>query len=329
MKKIGISIFLFLFAFNFLYAAGTAARQGARQGVRQAARQVTRQATRQVSNFAEAGVLRPADFSRLSLRHARTIGRLGIREGDDIVRGLSNIHQRSRGVAPLAANLDDIGIRKITRADLSSTASGRRLLHDIREYTGINYRYINAAKRGAPLLPPAGGGRVGGQIVRGNEFSTAIVQSGNRIDDLARASPFTQRKRLFRGEDLTDSDFRRIFGFDSVGKSPLEIETLLRSNSPSVYHASLTSTSLLENKAANFATQGRRFAGHADSGRIRVLREIDAPPGTRGIDVSDVSMVRGESEVLLASRFRTQVTGAQREIINGQEVIRVFETIVP
>jgi hypothetical protein len=352
-KKIALVSFLLFLVLGNAFARGVSAATTVAQSGNVAIRSsrnvnnVVRASGRYANNLARLGwrispsgnvirvsTLHADDLVRLGVRHSNNIARLGLREGDDIIRNFSRIQRNSRNFNLISSNMDDIAIRGISRSEFTSRF-GKTLSDDLFAYSRGQYRYINEALLGNPIVPRAGHGQVGGQVLKGNDYIVAITQRANRIDNFLNTQTINQRTRLLRGENLQADELSRLFNIGNInGMNINEVSTLIRNNGHTFNNA-LTSTSLSTvnpHTLNSFAINGWRNADIGRANPFKIIRDIDVPVGTKGFNMSQLSSMRGQQEVLLPRGLRTRVTDVRVERIMFEgieyDVLRVFEAIV-
>jgi hypothetical protein len=275
------------------------------------------------------GVLHTDDFARMVVSHADDIARLGLKNGDNIIYDFSKIHLRAHTLTTIVDSADDIALKGMSRASFVSKY-GDILSTDISAFTGKQYRKIQAILRGEPV--PARG-LIKGKYLEGDEFIQALGSRANRINDFLDTQAISTGTKLLRGDNLPENALMQLYSIGDIkGRSIQEIADMIKTNGRTFTPSSLTSASLPSvNKSLidEFALYG----WEGNTGNFKIIRELQAPAGTKGFNISQLSNLRGQQEFLMPKGLKTIVTNAfpDRITMNGvtHDVIRVFETITP
>jgi hypothetical protein len=289
-----------------------------------------------VDDVIRVGVVHADDIARLSVFHADDIARLALRQGDDIIYDFSKIHLRTRALTSVIDNVDDIALKGISKADFINL-HGKELFDDFSAYSSRQGRFINEAMRGNHILPRSGGGKVGSLYLKGDDYIRGVVQRGNRINDYVNTQTINQQTKLLRGDNLQADSLTRLYNIGDInGKSMQEVADMIKNNSHTLNNTTLTSTSLptVNNHSLHsFSINGWGDANIGRANPYKIIRELDAPSGTKGFNMSQLSTARGQQEILLPIGLRTNVTDVRIDkiLFEGMQydVIRIFETIIP
>jgi hypothetical protein len=337
-KKYSFLVFLLIVTFEGLYALG-AADNVASFAINHAD-DVTRAVIVNADELVQAGLLHADDvmrvgivhaddFARLSMLHADDFARLALQNGDDIIYDFSRIHLKAHTLTNVIDNVDDIALKGMPRNSFVGKY-GDALATDISAVTGKQFRKIQAILRGDPVPPR---GLINGKYLEGNDFIQALGNRASRINDFLDTQTISSPTKLLRGDNLPENALMQIYNIGDIkGKNIQEIADMIKSNGKTFNPSSLTNASLPTVKTSlidEFAIYG----WEGNTGNFKIIRELQAPPGTKGFNISPLSNVRGQQEFLMPKGLRTTVTNAipDRVTMNGTtyDVIRVFETIIP
>jgi hypothetical protein len=298
---------------------------------------IVRVGSRHADDVIRVGVVHADDIVRLSVFHADDIARLALRQGDDIIYDFSKVHLRAHALRNIADNADDIALKGISRPEFARKY-GKTLSDDFSAYSGGQGRFINEAMRGNHLLPKAGGGNVGSQIfLTGDDYIKAIIQRGDRLNDFLNTQSIKQPAKLLRGENLQADSLAKLYNIGDINnKNIQEVADIIKNNGHTLNTSTLTSTSLPSvnnDSLLSFSINGWGNANTGKANPYKIIRELDAPSGTKGFNMSQLSTARGQQEFLLPKGLKTMVTDVRidKVLFEGvqYDVIRIFETIIP
>jgi hypothetical protein len=242
--------------------------------------------------------------------------------GQGVDGTLVNFSQaNSRNIAA-KANLTQIsGLTRNEYRNAIRSRYGQEGLTDIFAFTGNSNRYFQAVARGERVSPA---------------IQQRYLPRVNRLNTIFSSEYIPENMVFPRGERMPRDVFSNIFGIEPLGRrSNNEIARMVigkNTHNPAFTSANLPTTPRIE--VNDWAIYGRASLGRSvQSNDIMLIRELNAPAGTRGFDVTRVS-IWGHEEFVFPRGLRTRVDSATVERItdrNGNifEVIRTFETIIP
>jgi hypothetical protein len=282
------------------------------------------------------GVVHADDIVRLSAVHADDIARLGLRNGDNLIYDFSRIHIRAHTLLNAVDNVDDIALKGMSRASFVNKY-GKTLADDFYSYSGGQSRYIQAALEGKPIVPQKGYGRVGHKKLKGDDYIKAVTQRGNRLNDFLNTQMINKPTKLLRGGNLQPDSLSKLYNIGDVnGKNVQAVADMIKKSKGTFNPTTLSSASLpsvSDHSLHSFAINGWGDANIGKANPYKIIREFEAPSGTKGFNMSQLSSARGQQEFLMPKGLRTNVTDVRIEnvVFEGKQydVIRVFETIIP
>ncbi|MDR2802961.1 MAG: hypothetical protein LBB22_01565 [Treponema sp.] len=282
-----------------------------------------------VDDVMRVGALHADDFARLTVLHADDFARLSLKTGDNIIYDFSKIHLRAHTLTTVVDSADDIALKGMPKAAFAGKY-GDILSTDITAFTGKQYKKIQAVLKGEPVPTR---GFINGKYLEGDEFIQALGSRANRINDFLNTQTISNGTKLLRGDNLPENALRQLYNIGDIkGKNVQEIADMIRTNRRTFNPSSLTSASL-PNVNKSLIDEFALYGWEGTTGNFKIIRELQALPGTKGFNISQLSNVRGQQEFLMPKGLRTMVTHAMPDKVtmNGvtYDVIRVFETIIP
>lgn len=255
----------------------------------------------------------------------------------DNISDINNLKQTVNNVSkiPLSA-ADNIALDGLTRTEFT-VKFGKELAEDITAFSGKQSQYIQAAMDGKRILPKSGSGSVGGQKnLIGDDYINAVKQRGYRINKFLLTQVIDKPVKLLRGGNFQPDELAKLYNINIKSNNSIDVVNAIKNGGRTFNQNTLTSASLpsvSQHAIHSFAVNGWNNADIARKNPLKIIRELDAPAGTKGFNISKLSTSRGQQEFLMPAGLKTVVTDAKIEkiVFEGEiyDVIRVFEEIIP
>ena len=252
----------------------------------------------------------------------------------DNINDINKLKQTVNKMSKIPGNADNIALEGLSRIDFINKY-GKGLADDITAYSGKQSQFIQAAMDGKPILPKSGGGMVD-QLRNGDDYINAVKQRGLRINKFLSSQVIDKPTKLLRGGNYQKEELASLYNIVIKNNNAQDAANAIKNSGRTFNQNTLTSASLPSvnpHAIHSFAINGWQNADIARKNPLKIIRELDAPAGTKGFNISKLSTTRGQQEFLMPAGLKTVVTDVKIEKIvfegNLYEVIRVFEKIIP
>jgi hypothetical protein len=190
---------------------------------------------------------------------------------------------------------------------------GQQAYDDLYAYTGQEFRQIQT-------------------YLRTGSGSPETKARAERLVAFLQNQTLNEKLTLYRGDNISPDTLAEIFGVHNVrGKTPGQLAQMLKIEKPASQSGALMSTSKGGgmNTVKVFATSG---SGKPNPDNIKIIREIKTSEATKGVDISGISKMPHQQEVLLQTGTKTKVVDAYTELVVSKgkqiEVIHIVEEIL-